>query len=130
MSNTTAPSNSGFDLFNPTEEHTMLRQMVADFTKAEVEPQAEEFDTKECMNIPLFQQLGELGLLGITVPEEWGGAGMDTTAVVIVHSTECITNQNCLFFEFFLQFLHNCRYIGRWELLVLHEVECVLVCLD
>ena len=85
MSSTTAPSNPTFDLFNPTEEHAMLRQMVADFTKAEVEPQAEEFDAKECMNIPLFQQLGELGLLGITVPEEWGGAGMDSTAVVIVH---------------------------------------------
>jgi isovaleryl-CoA dehydrogenase len=73
------------DLLNPTDEHRMLREMVAEFTSSKVEPQAEEFDTKECLNVPLLQELGELGLLGITVPEEWGGAGMDTTAAVIVH---------------------------------------------
>ncbi len=63
----------------------MLRDMVADFTRTEVEPQAETFDEKECLNIPLLRQLGELGLLGITVPAEHGGAGMDTVAAVIVH---------------------------------------------
>ncbi|NOY24294.1 MAG: isovaleryl-CoA dehydrogenase [Oligoflexia bacterium] len=63
----------------------MLRDMVADFTRNEVEPQAEASDRKECLNIDLFRQVGELGLLGITVPEAWGGAGMDTTAAVIVH---------------------------------------------
>ena len=73
------------DIFAPSEEHAMLRDMVRDFTRSEVEPQAEEFDAKECLNLPLFRQLGELGLLGITVSEEWGGSGMDTTAAVIVH---------------------------------------------
>ncbi len=72
-------------LFNPTDEHRMLREMVADFTAAEVEPQAETFDRLEKLNLPLFRKLGELGLLGITVPEQWGGAGMDTTAAVIAH---------------------------------------------
>ncbi|MCB9793515.1 MAG: acyl-CoA dehydrogenase family protein [Alphaproteobacteria bacterium] len=72
-------------LYNPSEEHRMLREMVADFTAQAVEPQAEEFDQKECLNVELFRQLGELGLLGITVPEEDGGAGMDTTAAVIAH---------------------------------------------
>jgi isovaleryl-CoA dehydrogenase len=72
-------------LFNPTDEHRMLREMVADFTAAEVEPQAEEYDRLGHMNVPLFRKLGELGLLGITVPEEHGGAGMDTTAAVIAH---------------------------------------------
>merc|ERR1719451_175992 len=37
------------------------------------------------MNVPLFRKLGELGLLGVTVPEEYGGSGMDATAAVIVH---------------------------------------------
>jgi len=73
------------DIFDPTEEHGMLRDMVRDFTRAEVEPQAEEYDEKECLNLALFRQLGELGLLGITVPEEWGGSGMDATAAVIAH---------------------------------------------
>jgi isovaleryl-CoA dehydrogenase len=72
-------------LFEPTEEHAMLRSMVADFTTEHVEPQAEAFDEKECLNIDLFRRLGDLGLLGITVPAEDGGAGMDTVAAVIAH---------------------------------------------
>ncbi len=72
-------------LFSPTDEHEMLRAMVAEFTADHVEPQAEEFDQKECLNQPLFRQLGELGLLGITIPTEDGGAGMDTVAAVIAH---------------------------------------------
>lgn len=74
-----------FDLYNPTPEHSMLRETVQSFTQAEVEPQAHEFDRKEQFNLELFKKVGELGLLGITVPEEYGGAGMDPTAAVIVH---------------------------------------------
>jgi isovaleryl-CoA dehydrogenase len=72
-------------LFAPSEEHSMLREMVADFTETRVEPQAEEYDTKECLNQDLFKELGELGLLGITIPSEHGGAGMDALAAVIAH---------------------------------------------
>ncbi len=71
--------------FDPTPEHEMLRAMVRDFAQAEVEPQAESQDRKQELNRPLFTRLGELGLLGITVPAEEGGAGMDTTAAVIAH---------------------------------------------
>lgn len=74
-----------FDLFNPTQEHRMLREMVRDFVRNEVEPQAHEFDRKEQFNLPLFRKLGGLGLLGITVPEEFGGSGMDATAACLVH---------------------------------------------
>lgn len=74
-----------FDLFNPTEEHQMLRDTVRAFTMDEVEPQALEFDRKEQFNLNLFRKLGELGLLGITVPIEHGGSGMDATAAVIAH---------------------------------------------
>jgi len=73
------------DIYAPTPEHTMLRELVADFTTREVEPQAERFDQAQRLNLDLFRKLGELGLHGITVPERWGGAGMDTTAAVIVH---------------------------------------------
>ncbi|MBJ94137.1 MAG: isovaleryl-CoA dehydrogenase [Rickettsiales bacterium] len=73
------------DLFNPSEEHRMLREMVRDFTTDKVEPQAEAHDLSGSLNRPLFEALGELGLLGITIPAEGGGAGMDATAAVIVH---------------------------------------------
>lgn len=73
------------DLYNPTQEHAMIRETVAAFTKEEVEPQAHEFDRKEQFNAPLFRKLGELGLLGITVPEQYGGAGQDAVSAVIVH---------------------------------------------
>jgi len=72
-------------IFSPTPEHQALREMVRSFTEAEVEPQAIEFNKAETMNVPLFRKLGELGLLGVTVPEEYGGSGMDATAAVIVH---------------------------------------------
>ena len=72
-------------LFNPTEDHLALRQMVRQFTESEVDPQAEEFDRDERFNVALFRKLGELGLLGVTVDEEFGGSGFDATAAVIVH---------------------------------------------
>ncbi len=74
-----------FDLFQPTDESKMLRESLKSFVQAEVEPQALEYDRKELFNLPLFRKLGDLGLLGITVPEAYGGSGMDATAAVIVH---------------------------------------------
>ncbi|MFL2978086.1 MAG: isovaleryl-CoA dehydrogenase [Candidatus Poseidoniales archaeon] len=74
-----------FDLANPTEEHAMLREMIRDFVESEVEPQAHEHDKHERFNLSLFRMLGEYGLLGITVPEEYGGSGLDATAAVIAH---------------------------------------------
>tara|TARA_R110002096_G_scaffold16898_12_gene58117 strand:- start:61537 stop:62697 length:1161 start_codon:yes stop_codon:yes gene_type:complete len=72
-------------LVNPTEEHAMLRQTVREFTRKEIEPQAEEYDQKGILNQGLLRKVGELGLIGITIPEEFGGAGMDSTAAVIAH---------------------------------------------
>ena len=77
--------HSADDLFNPTEEHRMLRKMVAEFARREVDPQAAEHDLKGTLNLALFRRLGDLGLLGITVPDGDGGSGLDTTAAVIVH---------------------------------------------
>lgn len=72
-------------LFNPTPEHAQLRALVADFAKNQVAPQAIEHDTKGTLNVPLLKELGKLGLLGLTVPDKDGGAGMDSVAAVIVH---------------------------------------------
>jgi isovaleryl-CoA dehydrogenase len=73
------------DLFNPTEEHAALRRTIRDFVEREVDPQAAAHDRDESFNMGLFRTLGELGMLGITVPERFGGAGMDAVAAVIVH---------------------------------------------
>ncbi len=74
-----------FDLANPTETHQMLRDTLKSFVKDEVEPQAHEYDRAEKFNLKLFKKLGDLGLLGLTVPEEFGGSGLDASAVCLVH---------------------------------------------
>ena len=63
----------------------MIREMVRDFVREEVEPQALAHDRDEKFNLGLFRQLGEYGLLGITISDEYGGAGMDATAAAIVN---------------------------------------------
>jgi len=73
------------DLFNPTAEHRALRELVRSFTEREVDPQAEASDHAERFNIDLFRRLGDLGLLGVTVDERFGGSGLDPVAAVIVH---------------------------------------------
>lgn len=72
-------------LYTPTPEHQVLRETMRQFVAQEVEPQALEFDRQERFNLPLFKRLAPLGLLGITAPEEHGGAAMDPVAAVIVH---------------------------------------------
>lgn len=73
------------DLYNPSEEHLALREMVRDFAEKQLQPQALVADRSETFNLPLFRKLGNLGLLGITVPEKFGGAGLDAVAAVIAH---------------------------------------------
>ena len=73
------------DLYNPTDEHQMLRDTLKQWVEQEVEPQAHKFDRNEKFNLNLFRKLGELGLLGITVPESYGGSGLNATAAVIAH---------------------------------------------
>jgi isovaleryl-CoA dehydrogenase len=72
-------------IFSPTEEHDALRKMLRNFVETEVDPQALEHNRKELFNVKLFRSLGDLGLLGITVPSEYGGSEMDATAAVIAH---------------------------------------------
>ncbi len=73
------------DLFAPTDEHRLLAETVHAFVTAEVEPQAAQFNREERFNRALFRRAGELGLLGLTVPEADGGAGLDAVAAVLVH---------------------------------------------
>lgn len=74
------------DAFTPSPDHALLRETVRNFAEAEVDGrQAITFNKEERFNINLFRKLGDLGLLGVTVPEEYGGAGFDATAACIVH---------------------------------------------
>jgi isovaleryl-CoA dehydrogenase len=73
------------DSYTPTEEHALLRETIAQFALERVAPQAEEHDASGTLNIELLRELAELGMMGITVSEEDGGAGLDAIASVIVH---------------------------------------------
>ncbi len=68
-----------------TDEHELLRQTVKQFVQTRVEPQAMAHDEAGTFNTGLLKDLGDLGLIGVTIPEADGGAGMDATASCIVH---------------------------------------------
>ncbi len=59
--------------------------MLRSFVETEVDPQSLQFNSREEFNRDLFMKLGDLGLLGVTVPAEYGGSEMDATAAVIAH---------------------------------------------
>ena len=76
-----------FDLSTPTPEHALLRDTLEEFVEREVEPQAASHDRSETFNHGLFRQAADLGLLGVTISEEYGGSGLDATAAVLVFDT-------------------------------------------
>lgn len=61
--------------FGFTEEQIMLRDMARDFVKNEIKPLAAKIDADEKIPPELIKQLGELGFLGVSFPEEYGGGG-------------------------------------------------------
>ncbi|MGB1364986.1 MAG: acyl-CoA dehydrogenase family protein [Candidatus Poseidoniaceae archaeon] len=105
------------DIANPSEEHQMLREMIRDFVDEFVEPQAHEYDKKEQFNIELFRDLGELGLLGITVPEEYGGAGLDAVAATIAHEELSYSDAGfgLAYLAHSMLFVNNLAYNGSEE---------------
>jgi len=70
--------------FAPTEDHTLLRDTVRAFCEEKVRPFAREWDRDESFPRELVAELGELGVMGVTVPEALGGAGMDYQALALV----------------------------------------------
>jgi len=61
--------------FEVTENQKMIAQMVRDFGAREIKPFMMEWDEKQEFPLPLFRKLGELGLMGVLVPHEYGGSG-------------------------------------------------------
>ena len=70
--------------FELTTEQREIQALARDFVKAEIEPHAAEWDREHRFPREVFAKLAELGLMGACVPEEYGGAGADFLAYVIV----------------------------------------------
>jgi len=67
-----------------TQEHELVRSTVREFAEQRVAPVAEELDREARFPYELVTELAELGLMGMTIPEEYGGAGADTVSYAIV----------------------------------------------
>jgi len=68
------------------EEHLMIRDMVREFARSEIAHQAKQLDATGNFPDEIIKKMGELGLMGIVIPEKYGGAGLDmvafTTAII------------------------------------------------
>jgi len=69
--------------FELTKEQEMIRKMVRDFAENVIGPRAIEIDKKAKFPEDIFKQMGELGLMGIPFPEEYGGAGGDIVSYAL-----------------------------------------------
>jgi alkylation response protein AidB-like acyl-CoA dehydrogenase len=75
--------------FRLTEEQQMIQAAARDFSQSEIVPIAAEFDVSGAFPADTVRQMGELGLMGIEVPEEYGGAGMDTICLALALTEVC-----------------------------------------
>ncbi|KSU81806.1 hypothetical protein GA0061096_3389 [Fictibacillus enclensis] len=66
-----------------TEEQLMMQKMVRDFAQKEIAPIIDEMDEKDQFPTAIIKKMAGLGLMGIPIPEEYGGAGMDYTSYII-----------------------------------------------
>src|SRR6188768_2846840 len=69
-----------------SENQEMIRQMIRDFSAREITPNIMEWDEKQIFPVPLFKKMGELGLMGVLVPQEYGGSGFSYLEYVTVIS--------------------------------------------
>lgn len=82
MPDTLTPSIiSNFDL---TEDQQQIRDTVRDFAEAELKPIAAQCDEEQKVAIDQIKKLGELGFLGITIPEQYGGSGFDSLSYILM----------------------------------------------
>lgn len=62
--------------FRLTEEQQQIKQMVRDFAESEIKPHIMEWDEAQHFPVEVFRAAGQLGMLGVTLPEQYGGAGL------------------------------------------------------
>ena len=68
----------------PEEARSQIVNMVRDFVRRDVLPIADEHDQKDIVPLDLIEKMKGMGLFGITVPEEWGGMGLDYTTFAMI----------------------------------------------
>ena len=71
--------------FDHGEDIASLREAIQQFAAAEIAPRAAEIDRSDQFPMDLWRKMGDMGLLGITVSEEYGGAGMGYLAHIIAN---------------------------------------------
>ena len=76
-------SASANPLLSPSQEYAQFRSVLRAFVAKEVEPQAADFNRREQMNVPLLKRLGQLGVHGVCVPEDYGGSQLSAVGTVI-----------------------------------------------
>jgi alkylation response protein AidB-like acyl-CoA dehydrogenase len=76
-------------MFSLSEEHKMIRDAARDFAQNEILPVAAEFDESGEFPQDTIKKMGAMGFMGIEIPEEYGGAGMDTLAYVLALEEIC-----------------------------------------
>src|SRR5881398_2131214 len=69
--------------FDLSDDHKLIQRTVRDFARGEIAPVAEELDRTKSFPYEIVKQLGDLGLMGIPFPEEYGGAGGDSLAYAL-----------------------------------------------
>jgi len=80
---------SDLAIYPLSNEHKMIREAARDFAQKEVAPIAAEFDESGEFPSKTVKKMGELGFMGIEVPEEYGGAGMDCLSYVLALEEIC-----------------------------------------
>lgn len=70
--------------FEHSEEQVMLRKMVRSFVDKEIMPNIHEWDANGYFNPEILKRLAELNLMGVCIPEKYGGSGMDYNSLAIV----------------------------------------------
>ena len=67
-----------------TDEQKAITEMVRQFADEQILPNAEHYDHEDAFPEPIVEQMKELGLFGVTIPEEYGGMGLDLTTYAMI----------------------------------------------
>src|SRR5580765_7968881 len=70
-------------MFELSDEHETFRKVVRDFAEREIAPHVPQWDREHHLSVEVVRAMGDLGLFGLVVPEEYGGAGGDFTSLCV-----------------------------------------------